>query len=80
MTGITAVASNIKNNKLNEKFLTEDKSAKSKSFFLKDSSTVVRNKFIDFLERNTENKKDLRICLHKIEKAIIRYGYFTTKK
>ena len=53
-----------------KKFLTEDKSAKSKSFFLKDSSTVVGNKFIDFLERKyKKTKKDLRICLHKNRKS-----------
>ena len=48
------------------KNLIEDKKAKSKSFFLKDSYKFLNHKMIKFLEKNyIKTKKDLRICLHK---------------
>ena len=48
------------------KNLIEDKKAKSKSFFLKDSYKFLNYKMIKFLEKNyIKTKKDLRICLHK---------------
>ena len=48
------------------KNLIEDKKAKSKSFFLKDSYKFLNHKMIKFLEKSyIKTKKDLRICLHK---------------
>ena len=53
-----------------KKFLTEDKKAKSKSFFLKDSRTVINKRFLIFLEQKySKTKKDLRICMHESKKS-----------
>ena len=53
-----------------KKFLIEDKKAKSKSFFLKDTTTVIDKKFLNFLEQEYfKNKKDLRICMHESKKS-----------
>ena len=49
-----------------KKYLSEDKKAKSKSFFFKKENTVFNKKFINFLESNyLKYKKDIRICMHK---------------
>ncbi len=47
------------------KILREDKKAKTKAFFFKNSSTVLNSKIINFLEKYyKKNKKDIRVCLH----------------
>ena len=53
-----------------KKFLIEDKKAKSKSFFLKDSRSVIDKKFLNFLEQKYfKTKKDFRICMHESKKS-----------
>ena len=49
-----------------KKLLREDKKAKTKAFFFKNSSSVFNKKFINFLEKHyRKTKKDIRICMHK---------------
>ena len=45
--------------------LIEDKKAKSKSFFLKESYSIFDEKLLGFIKKNFKKfKKDLRICMH----------------
>ena len=49
-----------------KKLLREDKKAKTKAYFFKNSSSVFNKKFINFLEKHyRKTKKDIRICMHK---------------